>query len=52
MEQANKQHVLLRTQLEEIRGTGKSLMPDGLEKDLTHQDFADLLAYLRADDLK
>ncbi|HRX77644.1 MAG TPA: c-type cytochrome, partial [Pirellulaceae bacterium] len=52
VEQANKQHVLLRTQLEEIRSTGKSLMPDGLEKDLTHQDFADLLAYLRAKDLK
>jgi putative heme-binding domain-containing protein len=48
VEQANKQHLLLRTQLEEIRGTGKSLMPDGLEKDLTHQDLADLISYILA----
>jgi putative membrane-bound dehydrogenase-like protein len=48
VEQENKQHVLLRKELEEIRSTGKSLMPDGLEKDITHQDFADLISYIRA----
>ncbi len=42
-----KQPVLLRTNLEELISTGKSLMPDGLEKDLTHQDMADLIAVIR-----
>src|SRR5207245_11017916 len=27
--------------------SGKSLMPEGLEKDLTRQDLADVIAYLR-----
>ena len=30
-------------------GSGQSLMPEGLEKDLTPQDLADLIAYLRGD---
>ncbi len=37
---------LLRNELEELQSTGKSLMPEGLEKELPHQDFADLIAYL------
>lgn len=37
---------LLRSEIEELAGSNKSLMPDGLEKDLTLQDTADLLAYL------
>lgn len=45
--QEDKQQVILRSQLEEIRSTGKSLMPDGVEKEMTHQDFADLIAYIR-----
>ncbi|QDV25494.1 PVC-type heme-binding CxxCH protein [Aureliella helgolandensis] len=52
VEKENKQHVILRTQIEDIRSTGKSLMPDGLENDITHQDFADLIAYIRAQDSK
>jgi putative heme-binding domain-containing protein len=33
-----------------LESQGRSLMPDGLENDLTIQDFADLLAFLRAPD--
>lgn len=39
---------LLRTELEELQSTGKSLMPEGLERDLSRQDLADLIAYLVA----
>ncbi|MCI0458056.1 MAG: c-type cytochrome, partial [Gemmataceae bacterium] len=38
--------VLLRSQIEEISATGKSLMPDGLEAQLGKQDFADLVEFL------
>ncbi len=43
----NKQDVLLRQNIAEIRGTGLSLMPDGLEKKITVEEMADLLAFLR-----
>jgi len=39
--------ILLRKDIEEMRASTKSLMPDGLEKDLGTQDVADLLGYLR-----
>lgn len=45
--QGDKKQTILRGQLDEIRSTGKSLMPDGLEKELTAQDLADLIAYIR-----
>ena len=48
VDQAGKQHVILRNELDELRATGKSLMPDGLEKDLAPQDLANLLANLLA----
>jgi putative membrane-bound dehydrogenase-like protein len=44
--QEGKEQVLLRSELEELLSTGKSLMPEGLEKDLPKKDMADLLAYL------
>jgi len=44
--QGDKKQTILRGQLEEIRSTGKSLMPDGLEKELTAQDLADLISYI------
>jgi putative membrane-bound dehydrogenase-like protein len=47
-EQDGKEKVILRTDLEELQSTGKSLMPEGLEKDVTKQDMADLIAYLGA----
>ncbi|HLJ96920.1 MAG TPA: PVC-type heme-binding CxxCH protein, partial [Gemmataceae bacterium] len=46
--QEGKEQVLLRSELEELQSTGKSLMPEGLEKDLSKQDLADLIAYLTA----
>jgi putative heme-binding domain-containing protein len=42
-----KTESILRTDIEELRSTGKSLMPDGLEKDLSHQDLADVIEYVR-----
>jgi len=43
-----KEQVILRTEIEELQSTGRSLMPEGLEKDLKPQDLADLIAYLTA----
>ncbi|MER3417158.1 MAG: dehydrogenase [Gemmataceae bacterium] len=43
-EQAEDQ--VLRQDIEEIQSTAKSLMPEGLEKELTVRDVADLAAYL------
>ena len=37
---------ILRSQIEEIAGTGQSLMPPGLEDRVTPQEMADLLAFL------
>lgn len=42
-----KSESILRNEIEELRSTSKSLMPDGLEKDLTPQDFSDLIEYVR-----
>lgn len=44
--QAGKEEVLLRSELDELRSTGKSLMPEGLEKELSKQDVSDVIAYL------
>jgi len=44
--QEGKQTTILRADLDELTSTGKSLMPEGLEKDVNPKDFADLVAYL------
>jgi hypothetical protein len=44
-----KPQTILRKDLEELTSTGKSLMPEGLEKELQPQDIADLIAFIRAD---
>jgi putative membrane-bound dehydrogenase-like protein len=44
--QEGKEQVLLRNELDELHTAGKSLMPEGLEKDLTKQNLADLIAFL------
>jgi putative membrane-bound dehydrogenase-like protein len=49
--QQGSEATILRSNLQELRGTSKSLMPEGLEKELTKQDIADLLAYLMANDV-
>jgi len=41
-----KQVPLLRADLETLASSSKSLMPEGMEKDLVPQDIADLLLYL------
>lgn len=38
---------LRRSEIKEIKSTGVSLMPDGLEATLNEQDLADLIAFLR-----
>jgi len=42
-----KDDVILRNQIEEVRSSPLSLMPDGLEEDLVPQDVSDLLGFLR-----
>jgi putative membrane-bound dehydrogenase-like protein len=44
--QEGREEVLLRADLDELQSTGKSMMPEGVEKDLSKQDLADLLAFL------
>ena len=39
---------VLRSDLREIRATGTSLMPDGLEQVMPPQDMADLIAFLKS----
>jgi len=41
-----KQTALLRSDLEELNNTGHSFMPEGLEKDLSQKDLADLFEFL------
>ncbi|MCC6491582.1 MAG: neutral/alkaline non-lysosomal ceramidase N-terminal domain-containing protein [Pirellulales bacterium] len=48
VEQQGKAHTLLRAELETLENTGRSLMPEGLEKDLSPADLTDLVAYLTA----
>ncbi len=43
-----KEQVILRSDIEELVSTSKSMMPEGLEKDLLPQDLADLIAYIRS----
>jgi putative heme-binding domain-containing protein len=46
--QEGKDQILLRSELESFQSTGKSLMPEGMERDLSRQDMADLIGYLTA----
>jgi putative membrane-bound dehydrogenase-like protein len=46
--QERKEENLLRSDIEELRGSGKSLMPEGIEKDVSKKDMADLLTFLTA----
>ncbi|MEO2032896.1 MAG: PVC-type heme-binding CxxCH protein [Planctomycetaceae bacterium] len=44
----NQSDTILRTNIDELAGTGQSLMPEGLEKKINVQEMSDLLAYLQA----
>ena len=46
--QEAKEEVILRTDIDELHSTGKSLMPEGLEKQIDVPAMADLLAYLNS----
>jgi putative membrane-bound dehydrogenase-like protein len=39
---------ILRSDISEIKATGLSLMPEGFEQAMNHQDLADLIAYLKS----
>ena len=38
---------ILRSEIDELRSTGRSLMPEGLEQSISLQEMADLIAFLR-----
>lgn len=44
--QDGKQHTLLRAEIDQFKSTGKSLMPEGLERDISPAQMTDLLAFL------
>jgi putative heme-binding domain-containing protein len=48
LEPEGKKRVILRKDLDELTSSGKSVMPEGLEKDLSRQDLADLIAFVRS----
>jgi putative membrane-bound dehydrogenase-like protein len=43
-----KQDVILRSNIDELTSTGVSLMPEGLEKDLTRQELADVIRFIKS----
>ena len=45
-EAGGKEHIIPRVEIEEFRTSGKSVMPEGLERDMTAQDFRNVIAYL------
>ncbi|MFI5457676.1 MAG: PVC-type heme-binding CxxCH protein [Isosphaerales bacterium] len=44
-----KEDTILRAEIDEISASPQSLMPQGLEKSISRQEFADLLAYLKGE---
>jgi putative membrane-bound dehydrogenase-like protein len=44
--QEGKRDVIIRSDIEQMAASGQSLMPEGLEKDLTPQAVADLISFL------
>ena len=45
-EAGGKEHLIPRSELEEFRSSERSVMPEGLERDMSAQDFSDVIAYL------
>jgi putative membrane-bound dehydrogenase-like protein len=43
----NQTDTVLRSEIEEVQSTGRSLMPEGLEKQITIAEMADLIAFLK-----
>jgi putative heme-binding domain-containing protein len=46
--QEGKEDVLLRSEIDDMASSGQSVMPEGMEKDLTVEDVAHLIAYVGA----
>jgi len=44
----SREDVVLRSIIDEMSATGRSLMPEGLEKDLTAQQLADVIAFVKS----
>lgn len=44
----SREDVVLRSIIDEMSATGQSLMPEGLEKDLTAQQLADVIAFVKS----
>ena len=44
-----KEDTILRDEIDELSASKQSLMPQGLEKNINRQEFADLLAYLKGE---
>ena len=42
------QHFIVRSNIEDLVSTGVSLMPEGLEKDLSKQQIADVIAFVKS----
>jgi putative heme-binding domain-containing protein len=42
-----KSLTILRSEIETLRSTGKSLMPEGLEKEITQQQMSDLIGFIK-----
>ena len=41
------EETILRSEIDALRSTGRSLMPEGLEQSMSFQEMADLIAFLR-----
>src|SRR5208283_4605071 len=48
--QEGKEDVILRSDIEEMTASGHSFMAEGLEKELTQRDMADLIAFVHGID--
>ena len=46
-QQGNKELVIPRSEIEELKSSGLSLMPEGLERQIPPQDMADLLSFIK-----
>lgn len=46
-QQENKEVSLLKTEIEEMKSSGMSLMPEGLEKEISVQQMADLISFIK-----
>ncbi len=45
-----QKHQVLRSEIKSMKRTGRSLMPDGLEQNLSKQNLADLIEYIQQSD--